>query len=142
MWVKVFKFVSLGILGLAFLFYGAMYMPTHLDLLTRQTHPGDRDFNPEDFRFDDFEKFTHKTKDGKIKIEDVLLQMFPLGTSKEYVDRILVDNAKAQAMENLNGGFGYQKNIGKLNLDAWVLNFQFDEKMKTKSMQLGKHTIY
>ena len=77
-----------GIVVLALLWTGYSYFGVyHMPLPWKVTNPHDPQFNEEAFRFEDY-----YGRDGSERLRESMRVMFPIGTPKAKVDRILYEN--------------------------------------------------
>ena len=63
------------------------------------TDPNDPRFDPMQFKLANYRDISNAVP--------VLAQMFPIGTDRKYVDKILVENAGARAVEKFSGTVTY-----------------------------------
>lgn len=91
-------------------------------------------FNPDQFRFEDY--ISH------CMMKEVLAKLFPVGTPKVFVDRILVDSAGAHANPSTHHAnkvnYLYDLRPGPLVLmtETWNLSFQFNELWAVQDIHL------
>lgn len=71
-----------------------------------------------------------------------LVKMFPPGTDESYVDKILVDQAKASKGEHRghNAYVYHREALG--GLSGWVVVVVYDDRGKTIELGRGTKTIY
>tara|TARA_B100000686_G_scaffold352587_2_gene455103 strand:+ start:67 stop:552 length:486 start_codon:yes stop_codon:yes gene_type:complete len=86
---RLIKYSLLAFLSVAFLDKCTyMVMPPW-----KEIEPTKPDFKAEDFEYEDYVSWKSNLEEN---LEPVLLEMFPIGTSKKYVDEILVDQGGAK----------------------------------------------
>lgn len=83
-----------------FFWFGALEKPMPWKI----TDPSSARFSVERFRLTDYT--------SKMELQSVLETIFPLGTDKEYVDKILVETAKAKSFQLLLKHMPYNDKIG------------------------------
>lgn len=78
---KTIKYIMLTIVGSIALFIGVvcyLYVPNPIKI----TNPYHQWFDPDDFRFEDYMA-------SKCTVKEALAKLLPLGTDKDFVDRVL-----------------------------------------------------
>jgi hypothetical protein len=108
------------------------------------TNPDDPRFDPRQFRFSNYSK----PRGNEPEFKKAITKMFPPGTDKAYVDKILVDRAGARVDKNQNSRFhnptdqDYTYVWSPSGLGGWLVNFIFDEHNKSRMMRMGITPIY
>jgi hypothetical protein len=98
------------------------------------TDARDKRFDPKKFQFTHYSHMARNESEFNI----ALLKMFPPGTDKAYVEKILVKQAGATVSKNNAGRF---HNPGESAYSYiwgnWQVSFVFDENNKTDTMKTG-----
>jgi hypothetical protein len=95
------------------------------------TNPGDPRFDPKQFSFSNYNR--HRGNEGEFN--KAIAKMFPPGTDKAYVDKILVEQSHAEASQNQNspdhapGETDYTYIWG-----SWLVNVVYDYNNKTVAL--------
>jgi hypothetical protein len=114
------------------------------------TDPDDPNFDPEDFRFENYDQMRSYPKgEGwrKDPLTRALVKMFPPGTDRAYVDKILVEQAGALANKNpravhlRQGDVGYSYLWPPRTVGGWVVSFIYRND-KSVSMKMGTNLVY
>ena len=83
---KIFSGFSIALLLITLIiggYFATIFVPSEWYKVTDPTNP---DFNPDNFSYRDY-------RNQPMELREAFRVMFPQGTPKEYVDRILVDKA-------------------------------------------------
>jgi hypothetical protein len=105
--------------------------------------PNDTNFDPMEFRFEDYpSESKHKDDLTPFMIHEAYRVMFPVGTPKHRVDKILVEQAGATSKKSykkeMNEHSIYYRKDKLTNLSAWILNVRYDNDFKLKNIKIGQ----
>lgn len=129
-WADRHKFLSYFLI-IVFVFVLFIFKPL------KPTNPSNPLFIESWFRIHDYD-FNY----GGLK--HALKKLFPVGTSKEYVDLMLVEHGKLETVDNTSsipGFFGYYYRPFRLTYDPWRIDVYYDEKMKLEAILLNRELI-
>lgn len=98
-----------------------------------------KQFDPKKFQFYHYSHVARNEREFNI----ALLKMFPAGTDKAYVDKILVEQAQASMMKNQTSRFHKPGQTSYSYIwGTWQVGFIFDENNKTETMMTGQVVHY
>lgn len=98
-------------------------------------------FNPDKFQFEDY-TMSYCTR------QDVLAKLFPVGTPKQFVDRVLVKagGATSTASTQIKNKYNYFKDLSSGSLlfmsATWNVAVEYDETEKVTDIKIQDQSVY
>jgi hypothetical protein len=99
--------------------------------------PDDPKFDPTVFRLENYPP--HEDKD--MLLPAALMKMFPPGTEKAYIDKILISQAGMKSAKAKSGNY-YEYLKASADLSGWDAYIEYDKKNRSSSFYLGIVRLY